>query len=100
MVKTARVLSRRRVEESGIKSMTRPLLFATAMLLMAALLGIADDTGSSQTTPEENASGNTATGDPPAPNPETSAERTVRVTKLLRDEINGDTRRILDTTFA
>ncbi|MEK6260469.1 MAG: hypothetical protein AABP62_17765 [Planctomycetota bacterium] len=36
----------------------------------------------------------------PKPKPETLAERTARLTKLLRYEINGDTRRILDTTFS
>ncbi|MBC8113457.1 MAG: hypothetical protein H7062_03710 [Candidatus Saccharimonas sp.] len=36
----------------------------------------------------------------PKPKPETPAERTAQLTKLFRYEINGDTRRLLDTTFA
>ncbi|MBC7820691.1 MAG: hypothetical protein IAG10_27720, partial [Planctomycetaceae bacterium] len=41
-----------------------------------------------------------ASAKPPNPKPEPPAERTARLTKLLRYEINDDTRRILDTTFA
>ena len=74
---------------------------ATALLALAVWQAFAEENDPARPAPDEATRARTESTDPNAskPKPETPAERTARLTKLLRYEINGDTRRILDTTF-